>query len=494
MQFTGWMYDIAREQAPGEDFLQNLLQRSAEAGYTAAGLYLEHRFAYPSALWAAGPGALDGGTVRRLVKASPIRVIPFLNTLGHMEGFIRSEGGRWLAEAPGRGTLQICPSREECRAFAWDLVADAMEVFDDEWVHLGGDETTQLGACPACAERVKAIGKGGLYAEYYGELCRRTLARGRRPGLWGDMLLQYPEALDKLPRETIIFDWHYGGPPTGLSLFREKGFDVVSCPAFRTYDASWCFLEDTQKVIDAHAQAADEGGALGVLACAWEFFGFSAFGSIFPLILATGRRLAKKEDWETALEKAGGSAYRQAAEILGNRIPASAPFIAPGSWRTLRDFLALRGNPFFLWLEWREEACGPAGDDVLRACDEALGMIDSQGPLLFPLSLHRAGVEWVRKVEAAYLRYAEGDTDGTLDALAAGEEILRRLRPGLERTAGEGGSVADLARHDRLMAIIGYIREKVLSLAGKTAWRPGFETLIQDCYLPGDQAAWRSSL
>ena len=117
MQFIGWMYDIAREQAPSEDRLREILGRSKAAGYTAVGLYLEHRFAYPSAPWAAGPGCLTPDVVRRLraeAVSTGLRVVPFLNTLGHMEGFIRSEGGQWLAEAPGGETLQTCPSRPEC--------------------------------------------------------------------------------------------------------------------------------------------------------------------------------------------------------------------------------------------------------------------------------------------------------------------------------------------------------------------------------------------
>ena len=66
MKFVGWMYDVAREQSPREDLLTKLLERSAAAGYNAVGLYLEHRFAYPSAPFAAGPGCLTPETVRRL--------------------------------------------------------------------------------------------------------------------------------------------------------------------------------------------------------------------------------------------------------------------------------------------------------------------------------------------------------------------------------------------------------------------------------------------
>src|SRR5438874_1678668 len=101
-----------------------------------------------------------------------------------MEGFIRAEGGSHLAESPDRSlSAQICPSRADCREFARALVNDAIAAFQDEWLHLGGDETQQLGECPLCAERTKPE----LYAEYFGDLCEWVLARGKRPCLWGDM-------------------------------------------------------------------------------------------------------------------------------------------------------------------------------------------------------------------------------------------------------------------------------------------------------------------
>ena len=178
----GWMIDLARDPPPAREWLQDALHGAAGAGYDAVGLYLEHRFAYPSAPWAAAPGALTPETVRALDR-SGLRLIPFLNTLGHMEGFIRAEEGRGLAEGPATGSLQMCPSRESCVTFAEGLIADALDVFDDEWVHLGGDETKQLGRCPACE------GRTGLYARHFARLCRFVLDRGRRPCPWGHLLL-----------------------------------------------------------------------------------------------------------------------------------------------------------------------------------------------------------------------------------------------------------------------------------------------------------------
>ena len=260
--------------------------------------------------------------MRRLVercKDSGPRIIPFINTLGHMEGFIRSEGGQWLSEGPVVGSLQMCPSRRECVDFARGLVDDILDVFSDKWIHLGGDETKQLGQCSLCAARVGKIGKAGIYAEYYAPLCRSVIERGRRPCLWGDMLLAHPEAMDAMPRETLIFDWQYESRPAeSTRKFREHGFDVICCPSIQTYNSGWCFLDASQRNIDQHAEDAAACDALGVLVTTWEFKCFSSYASVIPLIMAAGRRLARAEEWNAAIEAVGGPAYVRVADILGN--------------------------------------------------------------------------------------------------------------------------------------------------------------------------------
>ena len=117
-----------------------------------------------------------------------------------------------------------------------------MSAFDDKWVHLGGDEAYQLGECPECAERAASIGKEGLYAEFFGRLCRHVIEQGRRPCLWGDMLAKFPDALEAIPRETVIFDWNYDLPPVATAkMFRERGFEVVYCPGIRSYGRGLVF-------------------------------------------------------------------------------------------------------------------------------------------------------------------------------------------------------------------------------------------------------------
>jgi hypothetical protein len=503
MDFVGWMIDIAREQSPRVDTLAEIARRSAAAGYTALGLYLEHRFAYASAPWAAGPGCLTPDMLRTLRSAlatpadghvpARLRLIPFLNTLGHMEGFLRAEGGQGLAEGPaGFGGAQMCPSRAACTGFARDLVVDVLDAFDDEWVHLGGDEARQLGQCPQCAARLRDIGAGGLYAEYFAPLCRFVLERGRRPCVWGDMLLQHPETLAALPRETVIFDWQYYGPaePTARRL-RAAGFDVVCCPNIRTERSAWCLLPETFANVDAHRVAAAATGARGVLVTTWEYSLFLPLATLLPLIYAAGRRLVSGEDWTNALMIEGGAGYAAASLILGREIPAASAFLRGGPLRTFRDNFAGRLNPFYLWKVWRD-ACGAPGDEILRCCDAAEAQGGGAEALEFIIRLYRAAVAWCRVVERTRTAYVSGDVEAAVARLQMGVQILEQLRPGLQKAAVAGGSAADIERLDILLEKVARVSQRLLQ-TGSGAFRPAFETLIHDGYVPGDQAAWRSA-
>jgi len=498
MKFVGWLMDVAREQSPRLDRLTEIARRSARAGYNVLGLYLEHRFAYASAPWAAGPGCLTPDTVRALERTArslptPLRIMPFLNTLGHMEGFFRAEGGQGLAEGRyGFGGAQMCATRPECIRFAHDLVVDALDAFDDEWIHLGGDETRQLGQCPQCAARVAEVGAGGLYAEYFAPLCRFLLERGRRPCLWADMLLQYPATLAAIPRETVLFDWQYYGPaePTARQL-RAAGFDVVCCPNIRTERSAWCLLPETMANVDDHRASAAATGAHGVLVTSWEYGLFHPLGTLLPMIYATGRRVAQGADWTAALIEEGGAGYAMAAEILGREIPATSPLLHGGGLRVFRDRFIAWQNPFYLWKAW-PDACGSAGDEILRCCERAEQQGGGAAELQFIVLLYRTAVAWCRVVERTRTAYVAGDSDAAVARLDAGTLLLEQLRPGLLAAAEAGGSTADVERLDVLLAKIAAVSRRIAAV-GDGVFRPAFETLIHDGYVAGDQAAWRSA-
>ena len=508
MEFRAWMYDVARDQTPSEQLLDELCEGSLRCGYNAICLQFEHRFEFKSVPWPAPYGSIKPEVIKRLqakYKPRGFRIIPFINLLGHMEGFIRAEGGQFLGEATTTHQAQMCPSKAECVKFAKGLLTDILETFDDEWVHLGGDEAWQLGQCPLCAEREKKIGKVGIYAEHYGPLCQMIIDHGKRPCVWGDMLLHYPEAMKQMPPKTVIFDWHYNESPVETSKkFRDAGFDVVCCPTIHVFDANWTDLELTRDHIDWHIEAVPKVNALGVCVTSWEYHYLSIFRSFVPIIYAAGRRLNKGESWADGLLKEGGEGYAKAATILGIDIPNASGYLRPPSWGRIRRGLAMRLNPFYLWTEWRSEliakdGLSDVGKTILRLCNDADGLLldskrfDHNRALKGMIQLHRSAVLWVRDIESARSDYVHGMLPSCAKKIRTAAKYLHDLRPFLEASAKDGGAEVDLERLDLLESVVERTAKKVDRLAKRQnhdRYLPAFEILIDGGFVPGDSSSW----
>ena len=481
MQVAGWTIDLAREQSLPESTLSDWLARSGAAGYNAVGLYLEHRYAYPSAPQAAAPGCLTPEAATSLVASSPVRVIPFLNTLGHMEGFMRSEGLQWLSEGPSDGSAQMCPSRPECVAFARGLVSDALAVFNDEWVHLGGDETRQLGQCDLCSPR----GKAEIYADYFAPLCQWVLEQGRRPCLWADMLIEHPSVLEKLPKETVLFDWQYHQSPIDSSkVFREAGFDVVCCPAIHTYDSAWCYLDETYENVDQHIDAAKELGALGVFVTTWEFSYFTNYFSTLPIIFAAGRRL-RGEEWDSSLRAEGGEEFFAMANTMGRDLINTTSFLSKG-WRRIRQNMVLSQDPFGLWRVWKDEPYGEIGDRILEL---AAGVKSTSPEIRYPAEFYSFTVQWLRNCQHAYRHYESGEFQQAAFVLQEASREFDKLIDWMSYFSSLGGSSGDVHRAIRLKTRVIDVANAILGLQ---EYKPSFEVISHPAYVPGDQAAWRT--
>lgn len=296
-----WTYDVAREQHASREILRELGELSVEAGYDSIGLYLEHRFAYPSTPWAHGQGALTPENVRWFQERyrGRLKVVPFLNLLGHFEGMLYTEEGRRYAEERFAG-MQADPTNPAFLELAGKIIDDALDIFESDLIHIGGDETGQLGEGAGSRARVASFeaegtqdGKARLYAEHFAPLAQKVLDAGRRPAVWGDMFFDHPAALDAMPKETLIFDWQYFRRPDGTArFFIDKGFETVLSPTVHTYNALWCHLAQTERNVREHVEIAHALGAAGVCVTTWEQGLFGNYETLLPAIRGCGKLLA----------------------------------------------------------------------------------------------------------------------------------------------------------------------------------------------------------
>lgn len=496
-----WLYDLAREQSPTLEHLEVLCRFSLEAGYSGLGLYLEHRFAYPSVPWAHGSGAVPPEWITHLQREFPtLQLIPFINLLGHMEGFLYTEHGKRFREAKFAG-LQACASHPELMAMCEGIIDDTCSIFNSELIHIGGDETAQLGACDLCKERVETWnnngldGKAKLYGSHFGSLAQRVVNSGRRPGLWGDMFIEHPSALDFVPKESLLFDWQYfNGLTDSTPKLQARGMDVVGCPALHTYNALWLHLEHSEANIEQVVADGKTLGTVGTCVTTWECALFGAYDSLFPALRgaarilrgepAKGQLLAAYEE-----ESADFSAWAMKLGIELERL--GGVFGLSRLRSSLKVRLLLQANPFLAWLHHGDELFGERGNQALTILEQALQDAPNESAKGIT-RFARGAIEFVRLAELAHQAYGAGYPEKAIAFLTSTRPIFDDLEGIARRTHVRiGGSLADRERcliaRRHVEVVINRIRHYG---DGSLGYLPSFEQITHPKFTPHDQGAW----
>ncbi|MBE8721486.1 beta-N-acetylhexosaminidase [Sphingobacterium sp. Ka21] len=176
-------------------------------------------------------------------------VIPLQQSFGHVEYILRHYRYKDLREDQ-KDYSQVNPLREELnKELFTSLYKDLITTHTSDYIHIGGDETYLLGHSAESKKKVEAVGKGRLYGDYIKLLCDIVVSLGKRPVLWADIALKYPDALDGLPKETVFVDWNYGWD---INMFGKhdnllnSGFEIWGAPSIRSHPDNY-FLTQWEK-------------------------------------------------------------------------------------------------------------------------------------------------------------------------------------------------------------------------------------------------------
>jgi len=244
-------------------------------------------------------GAKDAGRIVKACSKSGIQLIPQFNCLGHQswkeKTFPLLLKHPELDEAPNADTSlsdfycrSWCPSNPAVHNMVFPLMDELAVACRATAFHLGMDEVFIIADdnCPRC----RGKDPGELFAGEVAVLHEHLAEAKLEAWIWGDRLINsalwgiskwdaaangtHP-AVDIVPEDIVICDWHYtGDPPIATPyFFAGKGFRVVPCP-WREQKVALTQLEmvlDIRKSRDK--QFASKG--LGMLQTTW--YGFMNF-------------------------------------------------------------------------------------------------------------------------------------------------------------------------------------------------------------------------
>ena len=127
-------------------------------------------------------------------------VIPLQQSFGHVEYILRNYKYAQLRE-DDKDFSQVCPSEsEKNKELFTRLFKDMSAMHPSPYFHIGGDETHLLGHCEKCKKKAAEIGISQLYFNHIKMLCDIVVSLGKRPVLWADIALKYPEYIHLLAK------------------------------------------------------------------------------------------------------------------------------------------------------------------------------------------------------------------------------------------------------------------------------------------------------
>jgi hexosaminidase len=166
-----------------------------------------------------------------------IDVIPLQQSFGHVEYILRNYKYAQLRE-DDKDFSQVCPSEpEKNKELFTRLFKDMATMHSSPYFHIGGDETHLLGHCEKCKKRAAEIGISRLYFDHIKMLCDIVVSLGKRPVVWADIALKYPEYIHLLPKETIFVDWNYGWALDRFGTHEQlvkSGYEIWGSPSIRS--------------------------------------------------------------------------------------------------------------------------------------------------------------------------------------------------------------------------------------------------------------------
>ena len=194
------------------EYLLHTIDRLAELKYNFLLVEWENKYPYTRRPEVVHPEALtpdELAELKRRCAKYAIEIMPLVQTFGHLEFALTPEENSPLREVAD-DPAEICPLKPDAVAFVKSLVRDIIDGHaESRFIHLGSDETYRLGTCPACRANCEKVGRSAHFINHMKKIARVVLDAGKIPVMWNDMLIHHPDAIDMLPEEMVMLDWHY---------------------------------------------------------------------------------------------------------------------------------------------------------------------------------------------------------------------------------------------------------------------------------------------
>ena len=273
MKYRGFHDDLSRGPVPTLEFQKKEIRTFAAYKLNVYSPYYEHTLAYNSNPLISPPGGgMSHEDVRALVayaKRFHIDIIPEQEAFGHLHHVLKYDLYAPLAETDHGHVL--APNDPASLPLIKSWFAEIDSLFPSKFVHLGADETFELGM-GRTKDRVSQNGLGQVYIDFLKQIEGALRYTGKRFLFWGDIAQGSPDLVKSLPKDMLAVGWGYGPNPRAETLLRpfiDAGIETWVAPGVNGWSRVYPNNDVALKNIQAMARDGQRLGATGLLNTSW---------------------------------------------------------------------------------------------------------------------------------------------------------------------------------------------------------------------------------
>lgn len=273
MKYRGFQDDLSRGPVPTLEFQKKELRTLAAYKINVYSPYFEHTLAYDSNPLISPPGGgMSHDDVRALVAYARhyhVDIIPEQEAFGHLHHVLKYDLYASVAETDHGNVL--APDEPGSLPLIKSWFAEIDSLFPSKFVHLGADETFELGL-GRTKDRVSQGGLGAVYMDFLKQIESTLRSSGKRFLFWGDIAQGSPDLVKSLPKDMVAVAWGYGPNPNAERLLRpflDAGIETWVAPGVSGWSRVYPNNDAALKNIQAMARDGQRLGATGLLNTSW---------------------------------------------------------------------------------------------------------------------------------------------------------------------------------------------------------------------------------
>ncbi len=282
MRWRGVHDDLSRGPIPTLEFQKKQISTFAAYKLNVYSPYFENTMQYASNPLPALPGgsisAEDAQALVEYAQKYHVTIIPEQEAFGHLHKVLTWQQYAPLAEIPNGAVL--APGRPGSMQLITQWFDELAKLYPGPFLHIGADETSELGQGQTASD-VQQRGLGAVYIDFLSGIHEALAPLHRRLLFWGDVAMNSPALVPRLPHDMIAVTWQYDPEPQGfhrwLDPYTKAGMETWVAPGVNNWNRVWPDFDLALRNIQGFVADGQNAGSTGMLNTIWDDDGEGLF-------------------------------------------------------------------------------------------------------------------------------------------------------------------------------------------------------------------------